>query len=275
MTQTQTLINFSDGNSIPQIGLGVWQATQEQAAASVCHALKSGYRHIDTAAIYQNEEGVGQGIKQSGVARDEIFVTTKVWNDAQGYEEATAALNASLERLQLDYVDLLLIHWPTPKQDRFVDTWRAFIAAQKAGKVRSIGVSNFNADHLQRLIDETNVAPVINQIELHPYLQQAELRAFHHEHHIVTQAWSPLGQGEVLNDAVIGAIASVHGKTPAQIIIRWHMQLGNVVIPKSVTPSRIESNFQVFDFELSNQEMAQIAQLDQGRRMGPDPLTFG
>ena len=275
MTQTQTLINFSDGNSIPQIGLGVWQATQEQAAASVCHALKSGYRHIDTAAIYQNEEGVGQGIKQSGVARDEIFVTTKVWNDAQGYKEATAALNASLERLQLDYVDLLLIHWPTPKQDRFIDTWRAFIDAQKAGKVRSIGVSNFNADHLQRLIDETNVAPVINQIELHPYLQQAELRAFHHEHHIVTQAWSPLGQGEVLNDAVIGAIASVHGKTPAQIIIRWHMQLGNVAIPKSVTPSRIESNFQVFDFELSNHEMAQIAQLDPGRRMGPDPLTFG
>ncbi|WP_342609625.1 aldo/keto reductase [Vibrio tritonius] len=275
MTQTQTLTKFSDGNSIPQIGLGVWQATQEQAAASVCHALKSGYRHIDTAAIYQNEEGVGQGIKQSGVVRNDIFVTTKVWNDAQGYEEATAALNASLDRLQLDYVDLLLIHWPTPKQDRFVDTWRAFIDAQKAGKVRSIGVSNFNADHLQCLIDETNVAPVINQIELHPYLQQAELRAFHHEHHIVTQAWSPLGQGEVLNDAVIGAIASVHGKTPAQIIIRWHMQLGNVAIPKSVTPSRIQSNFQVFDFELSNQEMAQIAQLDQGRRMGPDPLTFG
>lgn len=275
MTQTQTLTKFSDGNSIPQIGLGVWQATQEQAAASVCHALKSGYRHIDTAAIYQNEEGVGQGIKQSGVVRNDIFVTTKVWNDAQGYEEATAALNASLDRLQLDYVDLLLIHWPTPKQDRFVDTWRAFIDAQKEGKVRSIGVSNFNADHLQRLIDETNVAPVINQIELHPYLQQAELRAFHREHHIVTQAWSPLGQGEVLNDAVIGAIASVHGKTPAQIIIRWHMQLGNVAIPKSVTPSRIGSNFQVFDFELSNQEMAQIAQLDQGRRMGPDPLTFG
>lgn len=274
MSKEQTSIQFSDGNRIPQVGLGVWRVSQEDAKNSVSHALKSGYRHIDTASIYKNEEGVGEGIKESGVPREQIFVTTKVWNDDQGFEEAKASLDASLQRLQLDYIDMLLIHWPTPANDRYVDTWRALIEAQKEGKVRSIGVSNFYPEHIQRLIDETGVAPVINQVELHPYLQQAELRAAHQANNVITQAWSPLGQGEVLNDEVIGAIAARHNKTPAQVIIRWHIQLGNVVIPKSITPARIESNVDVFDFELSEQDMAEIASLDKGHRLGPDPMEF-
>lgn len=274
MSKEQTRIQFSDGITIPQVGLGVWRASQEDAQNAVCHALKSGYRHIDTASIYKNEEGVGAGIKASGVPREEIFVTTKVWNDDQGFEEAKVSIDTSLARLELDYVDLLLIHWPTPEKDRYVDTWRALIEIQKEGKARAIGVSNFYPEHLERLIDETGVAPVINQVELHPYFQQAELRQAHKKHNIITQAWSPLGQGEVLNDEVIGAIADKHGKTAAQVIIRWHMQLGNVVIPKSVTPSRIESNLDVFDFELSAEEMAEIAALDKNYRIGPDPLEF-
>lgn len=274
MKNEQTFIQFSDDNTIPQIGLGVWQATQEQARSSVSHALKSGYRHIDTASIYKNEEGVGEGIKDSGVDRDQMFITTKIWNDTQGFEATKASLDASLARLQLDYVDMLLIHWPAPDKGLYVETWRALIEAQKEGKVRSIGVSNFNADHLQKLIDETGVAPVINQIELHPYFQQSELRKFHSENNIVTQAWSPLGQGEVLNNPVIGTIAAKYDKTPAQVIIRWHIQLGNVAIPKSVTPERIESNLDVFNFELSKADMAEIANLDKGYRMGPNPLEL-
>lgn len=274
MKNEQTFIQFSDGNTIPQIGLGVWQATQEQARSAVSHALKSGYRHIDTASIYKNEEGVGEGIKDSGVARDQMFITTKIWNDAQGFEATKASLEASLARLQLDYVDMLLIHWPAPEKNLYVDTWRALIEAQKEGKVRSIGVSNFNADHLQKLIDETGVAPVINQIELHPSFQQSELRKFHSENNIVTQAWSPLGQGEVLHNPIIVSIATKLGKTAAQVIIRWHIQLGNVAIPKSVTPERIESNLDVFNFELSKADMAEIANLDKGYRMGPNPLEL-
>jgi 2,5-diketo-D-gluconate reductase A len=274
MKNEQAFIQLSDGNTIPQIGLGVWQASQEQAKTAVSHALKSGYHHIDTASIYQNEEGVGKGIKDSGIARDQMFITTKIWNDAQGFEAAKTSLDASLARLQLDYVDMLLIHWPAPEKNLYVETWQALIETQKEGKVRSIGVSNFNTDHLQKLIDETGVTPVINQIELHPYFQQSELRKFHSENNIVTQAWSPLGQGEVLSNPVIGTIATKHGKTAAQVIIRWHIQLGNVAIPKSVTPSRIESNLDVFDFELSKVEMAEIANLDKGYRMGPNPLEL-
>lgn len=274
MKNAQAMIQFSDGNSIPQVGLGVWQATQEQAQSAVSHALKSGYRHIDTASIYQNEEGVGRGIKDAGVARDQLFITTKVWNDAQGFDSAKTALEASLDRLQLDYIDLLLIHWPTPKKDLYVETWQALIEAQKQGKVRSIGVSNFNPQHIQKLIAETGVAPVINQIELHPYFQQSELRQFHHDHDIVTQAWSPLGQGEVLRDPVIERLAEKYAKTAAQIIILWHLQLGNVAIPKSVTPQRIEGNLAVFDFELSHADMLEIQNLDKNHRMGPNPLDF-
>ncbi|EKO3983072.1 aldo/keto reductase [Vibrio fluvialis] len=274
MKNEQAFIQLSDGNTIPQVGLGVWQASQDQAKTAVSHALKSGYHHIDTASIYQNEEGVGKGIKDSGIARDQIFITTKIWNDAQGFEATKTSLDASLVRLQLDYVDMLLIHWPAPEKNLYVETWRALIEAQKEGKVRTIGVSNFNTDHLQKLIDETGVTPVINQIELHPYFQQSELRKFHSENNIVTQAWSPLGQGEVLSNPVIGTIATKHGKTAAQVIIRWHIQLGNVAIPKSVTPSRIESNLDVFDFELSKAEMAEVANLDKGYRMGPNPLEL-
>lgn len=274
MRNLQNLITLSDGHLIPKIGLGVWQASQEQARSAVCHALTTGYRHIDTASIYQNEEGVGAGIKDSNFAREEIFVTTKIWNDSQGKSAALASLDASLKRLQLDYVDMLLIHWPAPAKGLYVDTWNALIEAQKAGKVLSIGVSNFNAEHLKVLIDETGVSPVINQIELHPYFQQSELRQIHKENHIMTQAWSPLGQGEVLRNPIIGNIAQKLQKTPAQIILRWHIQLGNVAIPKSVTPERIESNLAVFDFELSKADMAEISHLDQNYRMGPNPLEL-
>lgn len=274
MSTQQPLITLSDGNHIPQLGLGVWQATQEQAASAVCEAIKSGYRHIDTASVYENEEGVGRGIQQSGVAREELFITTKIWNPDQGFDKAAIALDASLKRLQLSYVDLLLIHWPAPKMDLYIDTWKAVIAAKEQGKVRSIGVSNFNLDHLHRLIDETGVKPVLNQIELHPFLQQNALQQAHKSLGIETQAWSPLGQGKALSHLPIVAIAEKHGKSAAQVIIRWHVQQGRIVIPKSVTPSRIQENFNVFDFALDANDIAAIGVMDEGQRLGPDPLTF-
>ncbi len=275
MNIEQLLVELSDGNKIPQIGLGVWRASQEQASAAVSHALTSGYRHIDTASIYKNEEGVGLGIKKANLPRDDVFITTKVWNDSQGFALTQASIDASLQRLGLDYVDLLLVHWPLPDKGLYVETWQALIDAQQQGKVRSIGVSNFNEDHLNHIIAETGVSPVINQIELHPYFQQKELRACHEKLNICTQAWSPLGQGQVLEDTVISKIAIKHGKSPAQIIIRWHVQLGNVVIPKSITPSRIEENLNVFDFELDGSDLALIESLDRNQRIGPDPLVFG
>lgn len=271
MNDAQPTIQLSDGNLIPQLGLGVWQASEEEARKAVSHALQVGYRHVDTAAIYDNEDGVGAGIRDSGVKREEVFVTTKIWNAAHGFEAAGKALNESLRRLQLDYVDLLLIHWPTPAKNLFVETWRALIQAREQGKVRSIGVSNFNLDHLQRLIAETGITPVLNQIELHPLFQQGELRRCNDELNILTQAWSPLGQGEILANPVIAEIATRHQRTPAQVIIRWHVQLGNVVIPKSVTLARIEENIKVFDFELTAADMTAIQMLDRGGRMGPDP----
>ncbi|WP_300357506.1 aldo/keto reductase [uncultured Pseudoalteromonas sp.] len=274
MSIQQSFITLSDGNVIPQLGLGVWQATQEQAANAVSEAIKSGYRHVDTASVYENEDGVGIGIKQSGIAREEVFVTTKVWNPEQGFDKATAALDASLERLQLSYVDLLLIHWPAPKMDLYVDTWKALIAAKKQGKVRSIGVSNFNQEHLVRLIDETGVKPALNQIELHPFLQQNTLQQVHKKLVIETQAWSPLGQGKALSHPTIIAIAEKHGKSAAQVIIRWHLQQGRIVIPKSVTPSRIQENFDVFDFSLDLNDLEGIALMDECHRFGPDPLLF-
>jgi len=259
---------------IPQLGFGVFQVPPEDTADVVTRAFETGYRHIDTAAAYRNEEGVGQAIRASGLGRDEVFVTTKCPNPAHGYDAARKALAGSLERLGLDFVDLYLIHWPIPSKDLYVETWKAFVDAQSEGLAKSIGVSNFQPDHLRRIVDETGVIPAVNQIELHPRLQQAELRREHERHGIVTEAWSPLAQGAVLDDPAITRIADAHDRTPGQVVIRWHLQLGNVVIPKSVTPERIEQNFDVVDFELSDDEMAAIEGLDAGERTGPDPDTF-
>ena len=274
MVKPQLTIQLSDAQRIPQIGLGVWQASDDEARAAVRVALEEGYRHVDTASIYGNEKGVGEGLRDAGTTREQVFLTTKIWNDAHGFESATSALDASLERLNVDYVDLLLIHWPAPSQDNYVDTWRALINAQRSGKARSIGVSNFNADHLQKLINETGVAPVLNQIELHPFMQQEALRSAHESMGIATQSWSPLGQGSALSDPVILEIARKHGKTAAQVIIRWHMELGLIAIPKSITPSRIRENFNVFDFSLETSDLAAIVALNSGKRLGPDPSTF-
>ena len=270
----QATILFHDGNSIPQVGLGVWQTPNDTAVTAVKAALSTGYRHIDTAAIYENEAGVGEGIRASGVDRSEIFLTTKLWNADQGHDSTLKAFDASLERLGTDYVDLYLIHWPAPRRDQYVDTWRAFVQLQKEGRARSIGVSNFNPEHIQRLIDETGVTPVINQIELHPDFPRKDARAWHDKHRIVTQSWSPLGQGKLLEDPVVAKVAARHGRTPAQVVIRWHIDNGLVVIPKSVTPSRIEENFKVFDFRLDDEDMATFAALEKdGKRIGPDPMT--
>lgn len=274
MVKPQLTIQLSDAQRIPQIGLGVWQASDDEARAAVRVALEEGYRHVDTASIYGNEKGVGEGLRDAGTSREQVFLTTKIWNDAHGFESATAALDASLERLNVDYVDLLLIHWPAPSQDNYVDTWRALISAQRQGKARSIGVSNFNRDHLQKLIDETGVAPVLNQIELHPFMQQLDLRNAHESMGIATQSWSPLGQGSALSNPVVLEIARKHGRTAAQVIIRWHMELGLIAIPKSITPSRIRENFNVFDFSLETSDLAAIVALNSGKRLGPDPSTF-
>ncbi|VXC89307.1 2,5-diketo-D-gluconate reductase A [Pseudomonas sp. 8Z] len=275
MTNHQPMIELSDGNVIPQLGLGVWQASQEQARTSVSQALKIGYRHIDTASIYENEEGVGAGLRDSGIDREKVFVTTKIWNADQGFEASCQALDKSLARLKLDYVDLLLIHWPAPAKGLFVDTWRAMIEAKKLGKARSIGVSNFNPDNLQRLIEETGVAPVLNQIELHPYFQRADLRKSNAELGIRTESWSPLAQGKALADPLVRKIAAKHDRTCSQVIIRWHLQLGLVVIPKSVTEARIRENYCVFDFELTTDDMGAIAAIDREQRLGPDPIVLG
>ncbi|GAB0108271.1 aldo/keto reductase [Nocardia sp. JMUB6875] len=265
---------LNDGQTIPSLGFGVFLVEEGDTFGAVTTALETGYRHIDTAAIYGNEAEVGRAIREFGVARDEVFVTTKLWNSEQGYDSTLRAFDASLERLGLDQLDLYLIHWPVAQADRFVDTFRAFQKLKAEGRVTSIGVSNFNRDHLERLIAETGETPALNQIELSPNLVQAELRAFHTEHGIATEAWSPLGRGAALKDPTIVGIAAETGRTPAQVIIRWHLQLGNVVIPKSVTPSRIRENFDVFSFELTDEQMRAITALDSGTRVGPDPAEF-
>ncbi|ODT79450.1 MAG: oxidoreductase [Pelagibacterium sp. SCN 64-44] len=271
---TQTHVTFNDGHSIPQIGLGVWKTPNDSAVAAVSAALQAGYRHIDTAAVYQNEEGVGQGMEASGVARGEIFLTTKVWNDDQGFDQTLRAMDASLKRLGTDYVDLYLIHWPSAYRGTYVETWKALIRLREDGKARSIGVSNFEGTYIDDLIRETGVTPAINQIQLHPRFQQKAMREKHEKLGVVTESWSPLGQGRLLADPVIGTIAARHGKSPAQVIIRWHLDMGFVVIPKSVTPGRIVENFEVFDFTLSDEDKAAIAGLDSADgRIGSNPVT--
>jgi 2,5-diketo-D-gluconate reductase A len=267
-------VRLPDGVEIPQLGFGVFQVPPEDTAEVATRALEAGYRHLDTASAYGNEAGVGQAVRAAGLDRGEVFVTTKCFNSDHGFDEAKRALRESLDRLEMEYVDLYLIHWPVPSQDRYVDTWRAFVDLQADGLVRSIGVSNFQPAHLERIVEETGVTPSVNQVELHPRLQQPGLRRVHEERGIVTEAWSPLAQGQVLDDPVVTGIAEAHSRTPGQVVIRWHLQLGNVVIPKSVTPERIVENFDVFGFELDDSEMAAIEALDSGERTGPDPDEF-
>jgi 2,5-diketo-D-gluconate reductase A len=267
-------VQLSDGEQIPQLGFGVFQVPPEETADVTTRALLAGYRHVDTAAAYRNEAGVGQAVHAAGLKRDDVYITTKCFNDDHGYDQAKRALHASLERLEMEHVDLYLIHWPVPSQDKYVETWKAFVELQQEGLTRSIGVSNFQPAHLERIIAETGVAPVVNQVELHPYFQQAGLRREHADLNIVTEAWSPLAQGKVLEDPALVEIAEAHGVTTGQVVIRWHLQLGNVVFPKSVTQERIEQNFDVFGFTLTDAQMSAIEALDAGDRTGPDPDTF-
>ncbi|MFI0977301.1 aldo/keto reductase [Streptomyces sp. NPDC021093] len=267
-------VTLNNGVTMPQLGFGVFQVPDEETTAAVGAALAAGYRSIDTAAVYGNERGVGRAIAASGIARDELFITTKLWNADQGYDATLAAFDATLDKLGLDHVDLYLIHWPTPERDLYSDTWRAFEKLLADGRTRAIGVSNFQPAHLERLLAGASVVPAVNQIELHPGLQQRELREVHARRGILTEAWSPLAQGAVLKDEAIVSIAARHGKSPAQVVLRWHLQTGNVVIPKSVTETRIRENLDVFDFVLTEQEIDAIGALDRGMRTGPDPDTL-
>ncbi|MBQ0967641.1 aldo/keto reductase [Streptomyces sp. RS2] len=257
---------------MPQLGFGVWQVPDDEAQSAVALALEAGYRSIDTAAIYGNEEGTGRAIAASGLAREDLFVTTKLWNSDQGYDSTLRAFDASMAKLGLEYLDLYLIHWPMPAREKYVDTYKAFEKLLADGRVRAIGVSNFLPEHLERLTAETSVIPAVNQIELHPHLQQHAAREVHAEQGIATEAWSPLGSGKgILDIPAIVAIAQKHGRTPAQVVLRWHLQLGNVVIPKSVTPSRIKENIDVFGFSLDTEDLAAISALNEDRRLGSDP----
>ncbi|GGQ80908.1 aldo/keto reductase [Kitasatospora griseola] len=271
---TVPTVTLNNGVEMPQLGFGVFQVPDEETTAAVAAALESGYRSIDTAAIYGNERGVGKALAASGLPREELFVTTKLWNADQGYDATLRAFDASLDKLGLETVDLYLIHWPTPARDLYLDSWRAVERLAADGRIRAAGVSNFQPAHLTRLIENGGLVPAVNQVELHPGLQQSELRAFHAAHGIATEAWSPLAQGAVLNDPAITAIAERTGKSAAQAVLRWHLQLGNLVIPKSVTPARIRQNLDVFDFTLTDDEMAAIAATDRGLRTGPDPDEF-
>jgi len=265
------LIPLNDGRAIPQIGLGVYKVDDDEAARTVATALEAGYRHVDTATLYANERGVGEGIRASGIPREQVFVTTKVWNDDHGFDETLEAFDRSLDLLGTDYVDLYLVHWPIPSRDRYVETYRALERLQQEGRARSIGVSNFAVEHLERLSAETGVVPAVNQVELHPRLPQEELRAFGDAHGIVTEAWSPLARGRLLQEPVLERIAARHGVSPAQVVLRWHVQNGVVVIPKSVTPERIRENIDVFGFVLDDEDLAGIRALATGERTGRDP----
>lgn len=267
-------ITLNNGVAMPQLGFGVWQVPDDEVRKAVTHALEAGYRSIDTAAVYRNEAGVGRALASSEVPRDDLFVTTKLWNSEQGYDTTLRAFDASLAKLGLDHVDLYLIHWPMPEVDKYADTWKALEKLYADGRARAIGVSNFQPSHLNRLIEQGGTVPAVNQIELHPSFQQSVPRAFHADHGIATEAWSPLGQGgDLLKEPVLTKLAGKHGKSVAQVVLRWHLQLGNVVIPKSVTPSRIRENIEVFDFALDGEDMAAIAPLNIGTRLGDDPDT--
>ncbi|WP_329045235.1 aldo/keto reductase [Streptomyces sp. NBC_01422] len=271
MSQVPT-ITLNNGLEMPQLGFGVWQVPDDEATAAVTTALEAGYRSIDTAAIYGNETGTGKALATTDVPREELFVTTKLWNSEQGHDSTLRAFDTSLDKLGLEYVDLYLIHWPVPAKDAYVDTYKAFERILADGRAKSIGVSNFLPGHLERLLGETSVVPAVNQMELHPQLQQAEARAFHAEHGIVTEAWSPLGSGKgLLEVPTVVAVARKHGRSPAQVVLRWHLQTGHVVIPKSVTPSRIAENIDVFGFELDADDLAAFAALDEGKRIGSNP----
>lgn len=264
-------LTLNNGVRMPALGLGVFQVPDEQARTAVATALSSGYRSVDTAAAYFNEVGVGQGIADADLARDEVFVTTKLWNDDQGFESTLRAAEQSLRRLRLDYVDLYLIHWPCPARGLYVESWRALERLLSDGFARAIGVSNFEPEQLNRLAAEGSVPPAVNQIELHPSHQRPALRRYHEQHGILTEAWSPLGQGAALMQPTVANLASTHDRTPAQVVLRWHLQLGNAVIPKSVTPSRIAENLDVFGFELSPEEMATMATLNSDTDLGIAP----
>ena len=269
------LITLSDGNEIQQLGLGVYKVDDVTAAGLVEGAIAAGYRRVDTAKLYYNEAGVGAGVRASGIPREEIFVTTKVWNDDQGYDETLRAFDTSLALLGMDYVDLYLIHWPAPSQDRYRDTWRALEALHRDGRMRSIGVSNFTEAHLERLLDSATETPVVNQVEVQPWLQQDALIAFNAANGIQTEAWSPLGRGRVLDDPTIARIAAKHERSSAQIVLRWHVQRGLLVIPKSNSLERIRENSRVFDFELDAADLSEIAGLETGERTGSHPDAVG
>lgn len=265
----QPSVTLNDGAQMPQFGLGVWQTPDDEAPEVIRAALAADYRMVDTAAIYGNEAGVGRGL----AGAEGVYLTTKVWNDRQGFDTTLKAFAESEKRLGRR-IDLYLIHWPRPDLDRYVDTWRALVRLKEEGRVGSIGVSNFMPDHLERIIGETGVVPAVNQIELHPRFQQKSLVEAHQKHGIVTEAWSPLGRGSLLDHPVIGGIALKHGKTPAQVIIRWHLDKGYVVIPKSANPGRIRQNIEVFDFRLDDEDLKALAALDSpDGRTGPDPMT--
>ncbi|MEU4234556.1 aldo/keto reductase [Nonomuraea sp. NPDC026600] len=269
-----SLLLNTDGVQVPQLGFGVWQVPSDEAEQVVTTALEIGYRHVDTASAYRNEEGVGRAVRASGIPREKLFITTKLFNPDHG--RAEEAFDESLSRLGLDYVDLYLIHWPLPKHGTYVQAWRGLEKIYRQGRAKAIGVSNFTVETLTRVIDETDITPSINQIELHPYFQQRRLREFHEANGILTEAWSPLGQGQgLLGDPALSVLSEKYGRTPAQIVLRWHIQLGNVVIPKSVTPARIKENFEVFDFVLDAEDMAAIGAMNTtDGRIGPDPDTF-
>lgn len=274
MTEIPTS-TLNNGVVMPQLGFGVFQIPNAETTSAVRAALAAGYRSIDTAAAYRNEKGVGSALAEAGLGRDEVFVTTKLWNSQQGYDNTLRAFDRSIGELGLDFVDLYLIHWPTPARDRYLDTWRAFEKIYADGRARAIGVSNFQPEHLLRILDNSDVVPTVNQIELHPFLAQPRLRAFHAEHGIATEAWSPLAKGgELLTHPTVTAIADKYGRSAAQVVLRWHLQLGNIVIPKSATPSRIAENIAVFDFELDATDLGELTALDKGHRTGPDPDEF-
>ncbi|WP_116654949.1 aldo/keto reductase [Pelagibacterium sediminicola] len=271
----QTFITLNDGVVIPQLGLGTWRIGDDEAVAVVREAFRLGYRHIDTAQGYGNERGVGRAVAEAGLLREEVFITSKLRNGEHGFDETLRAFEGTMERLGLDVLDLYLIHWPSPAVDRYVESWKAFIRLREEGRIRSIGVSNFNPDHLERIIGETGVTPSVNQIELHPCFQRRDLRDVHAGHGIAIESWSPLGRGNLLGDPVIASVAQKHGRTPGQVAIRWHIEQGLIVFPKTGNPARLAENFNVFDFTLDAEDMARIATLDQADgRTGPDPLLF-